>query len=164
MCSVVASLTGQMAAQSSAYHAHETADSDKSYCYPWFVCHDKILNQQCMLAQARPPMIDHLTSYGVSWYCKIWFLSENIGVYGKSLKNDQATRLFLKNFFGDQSWKKMVYKQQNTSWRSGDKTTKCVSNEPKYRGLDEDNACRLCKHCGCMLNTDYIWLHKSSSR
>ena len=48
----------------------------------------------------------------------------------KSLKNDQATRLFLlflKTFFGNQSWKKMVYKQQNASWRvrSGDKTTKC---------------------------------------
>ena len=40
----------------------------------------------------------------------------------------------------------------------------CVFKEPKYRGLDgEDNECRLCKHCGCMLNTDYIWLHKSSS-
>ena len=27
------------------------------------VCvHDKTLNQQCMLAQARPPMINHLTS------------------------------------------------------------------------------------------------------
>ena len=38
----------------------------------------------------------------------------------------------------------------------------CVSKEPKYRGLDgEDNECRLCKHCGCMLKTDYIWLHKS---
>ena len=40
----------------------------------------------------------------------------------------------------------------------------CVSREPKYRGLDGEAAeCRLCKHCGCMLNTDYIWLHKSSS-
>jgi len=36
----------------------------------------------------------------------------------------------------------------------------CVSKEPKYRGLDgEATECRLCKHCGCMLNTvtsDYI--------
>ena len=40
----------------------------------------------------------------------------------------------------------------------------CVSKGPKYRGLDgEATECRLCKHCGCMLNTDYIWLHKSSS-
>ena len=38
MCSVVASLTGEMAAQSSAYHAHGTADSDKSCCYSRFVC------------------------------------------------------------------------------------------------------------------------------
>ena len=29
----------------------------------YMVCvHDKTLNQQCMLAQARPPMINHLTS------------------------------------------------------------------------------------------------------
>ena len=59
---VVASLTGEMAARIFAYHAHGTADSDKSCCYPWFVCHDKILNQQCMLAKACPPMISHLTS------------------------------------------------------------------------------------------------------
>ena len=45
-----------------AYHAHGTADSDKSCCYPWFVCHDKTLDQQCMLAQARPAMRNHLTS------------------------------------------------------------------------------------------------------
>ena len=54
---VEASLTGEMAARSFAYHVHGTADSDKSCCYPWFVCHDKTLNQQCMLGQARPSMI-----------------------------------------------------------------------------------------------------------
>ena len=43
---VVASLTGEMAAQSFAYHVHGTADSDESWCYPWFVSHDKTLNQQ----------------------------------------------------------------------------------------------------------------------
>ena len=33
----------------------------------------------------------------------------------------------------------------------------CVSKEPKYRSLDgEATECRLCEHCGCMLNTDYI--------
>ena len=32
MCSIVASLTGEMAARSFAYHAHGTADSDKSQC------------------------------------------------------------------------------------------------------------------------------------
>ena len=52
---VVASLTGEMAAQSFAYRDHGTADGDQSCCYPWFVCHDKTLNQQCMLARARPP-------------------------------------------------------------------------------------------------------------
>ena len=31
---LVASLTGEMAARSFAYHAHGTADSDKSCCYP----------------------------------------------------------------------------------------------------------------------------------
>ena len=54
---------------------------------------------------------------------------------------------------------KMVYKQQNALWRlrSGDNTTNCVCKEPEYRSLDgEATGCRLCKHCGCMLNTDYI--------
>ena len=38
----------------------------------------------------------------------------------------------------------------------------CVSRAPKDRGLDDEaTECRLCKHCGCMLNTDYIWLCKS---
>ena len=45
---VVASFTGEMAAQSFGYHAHGTADSDKSCCYPWFVCHDQI-NNACSL-------------------------------------------------------------------------------------------------------------------
>ena len=32
-----------------------------------------------------------------------------------------------------------------------------VPKEPKYRGLDgEATERRLCKRCGCMLNTDYI--------
>ena len=64
----------------------------------------------------------------------------------KSLKNDQATRLFFFFFFGNQSGKKKVYKQQNASWRvrSGDKTSdNCVSKEPKYRSLDgEATECR----------------------
>ena len=60
ICSIVASLTGEMAAQSSAYHAHGTADSDKSCCYPWFVCHDKTLaNYACSLR--LPP--DDKSSY-----------------------------------------------------------------------------------------------------
>ena len=37
--------------------------------------------------------------------------------------------------------------QSNSEW----------PNEPKYRSLDgEDNECRLCKHCGCMLNTVHV--------
>ena len=42
-------------------HAHGTADSDKSNCYSWFVCHDKT-NEICsaLLAQARPMMLNHL--------------------------------------------------------------------------------------------------------
>ena len=62
VCSVVASMTGEMAARSFTYHAHGTADSNKSCCYSLFVCHDKTLDQQCMLAQARPPD-DHKSSY-----------------------------------------------------------------------------------------------------
>ena len=73
-------------------------------------------------------------------------------------------------FLRNQSGKKMVYKQQNAciaGWRLGTRlqnADNCVSKEPKYRSLKgEATECRVCKHCGCMLNTDYIWLHKSSS-
>ena len=56
---VVASSNGEMAARSFAYHAHGTADSHKSSCYPWFVCHDKT----AMHAHSGlPPMINQLTS------------------------------------------------------------------------------------------------------
>jgi len=58
---VEASLTGEMAAQSFAYHAHGTADSDKSCCYTWLVCHDKTLYQQCMLTQTCHLMINHIS-------------------------------------------------------------------------------------------------------
>ena len=51
---VVASLTSKITAQSFAYRGRGTAESDKSCCYPWFVCHDKTLNQHCMLAQGFP--------------------------------------------------------------------------------------------------------------
>ena len=63
MCSL-ASLTGEMAARSFAYHAYGTADSDKSSCYPWFVSRDKTVNQQCILTQARPPMINRIVTDG----------------------------------------------------------------------------------------------------
>ena len=52
---VVVSLTGEMAAQSYAYHAHETANSDKSCCYSWFVCHDKTSKQQCIARSGSIP-------------------------------------------------------------------------------------------------------------
>ena len=41
MCiALEASLTGEMAAKSFAYHTHGTANGDKSCCYPWLVCHE----------------------------------------------------------------------------------------------------------------------------
>ena len=46
---VVASLTREVAVRSFAYHAHGTNPAV-------IHGHDKTLNQQCMLAQARPPM------------------------------------------------------------------------------------------------------------
>ena len=52
---VVASLTREMAVWGFAYHAHETNPAV-------IHGHDKTLNQQYMLAQARPLMINHLTS------------------------------------------------------------------------------------------------------
>ena len=59
---LVASLTKEMTAQSIAYHAHGTADSDKSCCYPWLVCHDIKSAMHCSLRLA-PTIINHLTSY-----------------------------------------------------------------------------------------------------
>ena len=59
----------------------------------------------------------------------------------------------------------MVYKQQNASWRvrSGDKTTKILMQTvvyPTSQNIEasdgEATECRLCKQCGCMLNTDYM--------
>ena len=42
-------------------------------------------------------------------------------------------------------------------WRQAYKMQTRVSKEPKYRGWDDEaTKCRLCKHCGCMRNTDYI--------
>ena len=59
------------------------------------------------------------------------------------------------------------YKMHRAGWGPGTRVQNadtCVSKEPKYKALDgEATECRLCKHCGCMLNTDYIWLRKSSS-
>ena len=62
MCvAIVTSLTGEMAVRSFGYHTHGTADSDKSCCYAWFVCHDKTLNQQCLACSGSPP--DDKSSY-----------------------------------------------------------------------------------------------------
>ena len=69
-----------MVARSFAYHTRGTAASDKSQ---GFVCHQKNLNQQWMLIQAQPPMINHFfTSYYMSmvqwvimhgaWYSSPW--------------------------------------------------------------------------------------------
>ena len=62
VCSVVASLTGEMAARNFAYHTHRTADSDKSCCYPWFVCHDKNITSAMHARSGSPLMINHLTT------------------------------------------------------------------------------------------------------
>ena len=75
----------------------------------------------------------------------------------KSLKNDQATRLFFFFFFSETKVERKLSVQ----------TAKCIAegevwgqDYPASRGLDgEATECRLCKqtkHCGCMLNTDYV--------
>ena len=61
---------------------------------------------------------------------------------------------------------------------NGVQTTKCIVQGEVWRqeykmqtlvypgsqALDgEATECKLCKHCGCVLNTDYTWLRKSSS-
>ena len=85
-----------------------------------------------------------------------------VGVCGyKSLKNDQATRLFF--FFSEPKLKedgvqtaKCIMEGEVWGTRLHNADT-CVSKEPKYGSLNgEATECRLCKYCGCMLNTDYI--------
>ena len=60
---VVAALTGEMAAQSFAYHAHGKADSDKNPAVIRGLCAMTNI-KSALLAQALPPppMINHLTS------------------------------------------------------------------------------------------------------
>ena len=75
----------------------------------------------------------------------------------KSLKRDQATRLFfwkpkLKEN-GVQTAKCIAEGKVDLETRLQNADT-CASKEPKYRGLDgEATECRLCKYCSCMLNT-----------
>ena len=68
MCvAVVASLTREMAVRSFAYHAHGINPAV-------IHGHDKTLNQQCMVAQARPPMIVILLVITVMYcLCKLFF-------------------------------------------------------------------------------------------
>ena len=79
-----------------------------------------------------------------------------------TLENDQA-RFFFFFFFRKPKWKE-----------NGVQTAKC-NVEGEVRGQDykmqtiksqkiepldgEATECKLCKHCGCMLITDYIGLH-----
>ena len=53
---IVASLTRKVAVQSFAYHTH---GRNPAVIHG----HDKTLRRQCMLAQALPLMINHLTTY-----------------------------------------------------------------------------------------------------
>ena len=53
---VVAYLTGDVAARSFAYHVHGTADSDKSCCYPWFVCHEGSATKEISYTVGRNPI------------------------------------------------------------------------------------------------------------
>ena len=59
-----ASFTGEMAARSFASMLMEQQTVTNPAVIAWFVCHDETLNQQCMLTQAHPTMINHLTSTG----------------------------------------------------------------------------------------------------
>ena len=81
---LVASLTGEMSAQSFIYRAHGTADGDKFCCYPWLECHDIKPAMHCLLRFAST-MINHLTtiSYlivggGVTLLYKAWKAPKNV--------------------------------------------------------------------------------------
>ena len=77
----------------------------------------------------------------------------------KSLKIDQATRHFL--FSETKVERKWCTnsKMHRGGWGLETRLQNAdtwVSKEANYRGLDgEATECRLCKHCGCLLNT--VW-------
>ena len=51
----------------------------------------------------------------------------------------------------------MNFIKSSQKWCSQNRTSRTGSYAYDYRSLDvEATACRLCKHCGCMLNTDCI--------
>ena len=54
--------------------------SDKSCCYPWFLSHDKTLDQQYMLTQARHPMINHLTNIYTCVLCDTYSVNSFLHV------------------------------------------------------------------------------------
>ena len=105
-----------------------------------------------------------------SWQMWRWGHTNLISCFWsyKSLKNDQATRLFF-FFFRNQSGKKMVYKQQNALWRvrSGDKTTKCrqmcTKGAEAWMVKPLSAGCvNTVVACWILITSDYIWLGKSS--
>ena len=65
MCSVVASLTGEMAAQSFAYHTMEQQTVTNPAVINGLYAMTK---QQCMFIQAHTLMISHLTSTEICVY------------------------------------------------------------------------------------------------
>ena len=85
---IVASSTEEMAVRSIAYHAHGTPDGNKYCCYPWLVCHDIKSAMNPLLAQARPRMINHLTSIYMnkvrtsvgSCYLSFWTLGQGMTI------------------------------------------------------------------------------------
>ena len=66
---VVASLTWEMV----AYHAYGTADSGKSCCYSWFVCHDKTAAPMSIFMHS-PYLKWTQLLYVIWWYC-LWAAS-----------------------------------------------------------------------------------------
>ena len=66
---VVASLTREMV----AYHAYGTADSDKSCCYSWFVCHDKTAAPMSIFMHS--PYLKRTQLLCVIWRYRLWAAS-----------------------------------------------------------------------------------------
>ena len=73
---VVASLTREMV----AYHAYGTADSDKSCCYSWFVCHDKTAAPMSIFMHS--PYLKRTQLLCMIWRYRLWAASLCLSWFG----------------------------------------------------------------------------------
>ena len=85
-------------AWSFAYHAHGTTDSDKSSCYPWFVCHAKTIKSamHCTLRLTPQWWIILLVYYTKGCYLRwAWLKRSSYLVYIVYVITRSSTLLYI---------------------------------------------------------------------